>query len=102
VRIVKEAFLKSAAEAHPRADSRLEEWVAAMKSGEFRNPVELKRTFPSVDPVVVKSGRTVYVFNIRRNEFRLIVAVHFNRQIVFALRFLTHAEYDLQRWKQEL
>ena len=46
---------------------------------QWRNPVEMKRDFPSVDPAMVKSGHTVYVFNIRRNEFRLIAAVHFNR-----------------------
>jgi mRNA-degrading endonuclease HigB of HigAB toxin-antitoxin module len=33
--------------------------------------------------VKVKSGHTVYVFNIRRNEFRLVVAVHFNHQRVY-------------------
>ena len=50
----------------------------------------------------MKSGRTVCIFNIRRNEYRLIAAVHFNRQIVFTLRFLTHAEYALAQWKNEL
>ena len=27
---------------------------------------------------------------------------HYNRQKVFVLRFMTHAEYDKDRWKKEL
>jgi len=73
-----------------------------VSAAEWRNPVDMKRDFPTVDPVMVKSGETVYVFNIRRNEFRLIAAIHFNRQVVFTLRFFTHAEYDRRNWKDEL
>ena len=56
----------------------------------------------SADPVIVRSGRTVYVVNIVRNRFRLIMAVHFDKQRLFVLRVLTHAEYDLDKWKKEL
>jgi mRNA interferase HigB len=31
----------------------------------------------------------------------LIAAIHFNMQIVFVLRLLTHAEYDKNEWKAE-
>jgi len=41
-------------------------------------------------------------FNIRRNDYRLIAAAHFNRQIVYTLRFMTHAEYSKDRWKDTL
>ncbi|HEV7402115.1 MAG TPA: type II toxin-antitoxin system HigB family toxin [Chthoniobacteraceae bacterium] len=68
----------------------------------MENPVQMLRTFPEVDPAKVKSGHTVYVFNIRRNEFRLIAAVHFDQGRLFTLRFLTHAEYDHNQWKEEL
>lgn len=62
----------------------------------------MKNTFPSVDPVKVRSGKTVYVFNIRQNEFRLVCAVHFNKGKVFTLRLMTHKEYDQEDWKNEL
>jgi mRNA-degrading endonuclease HigB of HigAB toxin-antitoxin module len=68
----------------------------------MENPVEMKRSFPGVDPVKVKSGKTVHVCNIRRDEFRLVIAVHFDRARIYTLRFLTHAEYDRDQWKQEL
>jgi len=30
------------------------------------------------------------------------VALHFNSQVAYTLRFLTHAEYDRDDWKGEL
>lgn len=62
----------------------------------------LRRAFPSADLVTVRSGRKVVVFNIGGNDFRLLSAVHFNTGLVFALRFLTHAEYSQGHWKNEL
>ena len=42
------------------------------------------------------------VFNVCGNTYRLVVAMHFNSQIACKLRFLTHAEYDRDDWKDEL
>ena len=62
----------------------------------------MRSMFPSADWVTVRSGRKVVVFNVAGNEFRLVCAVHFNTGMVFALRFLTHAEYSQESWKDEL
>ena len=64
--------------------------------------VDVRRTFPSTDMVKVSSGRQVLGFNVCGNEFRLIVAVHFDRQKMFILRLLSHAEYSKENWKAEL
>jgi mRNA-degrading endonuclease HigB of HigAB toxin-antitoxin module len=42
------------------------------------------------------------VFNVCGNSYRMIVAMHFNRQTAFTLRFLTHTEYSTEQWKNEL
>ena len=57
---------------------------------------------PSADPVRVTSGRTVVVFNIAGDRYRLLTAIHYNMRKVFILRFLTHAEYTRETWKDEL
>ena len=62
----------------------------------------MRATYPSADMVRVASGRRALVFNVCGNDYRLIVAMHFDRQIVYTLRFLTHAEYSQDRWKDEL
>jgi len=102
MRIVKESFLREMANEHPRAADALKCWVELFRRAHFATPVELRAAFATVDPVIVKSGHTVSVFNIRRNEYRLMASIHFNSQIVYTLRFLTHAEYDRQTWKNEL
>jgi mRNA interferase HigB len=35
-----------------------------------------------------------FVFDIGGNKFRLIAAIHFNRQILYIRHVLTHREYD--------
>ena len=39
-----------------------------------------------------EEGRVV--FNIKGNDFRLVVAVHYNRRMMYVRFIGTHAEYD--------
>jgi mRNA interferase HigB len=102
VRIINESFLVAAGREHPPAARHLDGWRKFVKAAAWRNLVELRQTYPDTDAVKVRSGRQVLIFNIRRNDYRLIVAVHFNRQIAYTLRFMTHAEYSKDRWKDTL
>jgi mRNA interferase HigB len=102
VRIIKEMFLVEMGRKYPKAASHLETWRKIVKAAAWRNLVEVRRTYPGTDSVKVRSGRQVLVFNVRRNDYRLIVAAHFNRQIIYTMRFLTHAEYSKDRWKDTL
>lgn len=63
---------------------------------------DLLRTYPTADPVWVSSGKRVIVFNVCGNTYRLAVAMHFDRQIAYTLRFMTHGEYSRGQWKDEL
>jgi mRNA interferase HigB len=102
VRIIKEAFLVAAGREHPPAVRHLEVWRKIVKTAMWRSLVDVRQTYPDTDGVRVRSGRRVLVFNIRRNDYRLVVAAHFNRQIIYTLRFMTHAEYSKERWKDTL
>jgi mRNA interferase HigB len=102
MRIVKEAFLLQVAREYPKAASFLEAWRKIVRLANWRDLIEVRRTYPATDAVKVESGRQVLVFNVCGNDYRLIVAAHFNRQIVYTLRFLTHAEYSKNRWKDTL
>ena len=102
MRIIKEAFLVAAGREHPPAARHLDVWRKMVKKAAWRNLVDVRQSYPDTDAVKVRSGRTVLVFNIRRNDYRLIAAAHFNRQIVYAMRFMTHAEYSKDRWKETL
>ena len=102
MRIIKEAFLVAAGREYPPAASHLDVWRKTVKKAAWRNLVEMRQSYSDTDAVKVRSGRTVLIFNIRRNDYRLIAAVHFNRQIVYVMRFMTHAEYSKDRWKETL
>jgi mRNA interferase HigB len=102
VRIVKEPFLASAAKDYPKAASFLETWRRVVKAARWHSLADVRQSYPAADLVRVQSGRNVLVFNVCGNTYRLIVAVHFNSQIVYTLRFLTHADYGKDTWKDEL
>ena len=102
MRIIKEKFLREAAEQYPKAAKYLVAWTANVRAATWQNMADVRGYYGSADVVHVRSGRPVIVFNVCGNTYRLIVAMHFNSQLAYMLRFLTHAEYDKDRWKDEL
>lgn len=102
MRIIAEGTIRQWASGQARAASSLRQWVKVVRPIRWGSFAELRRTFPSADLVRVPSGRNVVVFNIGGNAFRLVCAVHFNTEMVFALRFMTHAEYSKVTWKNDL
>ena len=102
MRIIKTLRVEEYARDHAGASSNLERWITLTKDARWTDFKDVKSTFSSADAVQVDSGRIVVVFNIRGNKFRLITAIHYNVAKVFVLRFLTHAEYSKNKWKQEL
>ena len=99
MRVIKPSTVREWMRQHPLARAGLEWWLDAVGYGRWSNLIELRSTFPAADIVRVASGRNVIVFNISGNQFRLVAAVHFNTGLVYALAFLTHAEYSNNRWK---
>lgn len=76
---------------HPDAETALEDWFHKVKQAEWTCFADMKKMFNSVDSV----GNQHYVFNIKGNNYRLIVVIKFMIKTVL-IRFIgTHAEYDL-------
>jgi mRNA interferase HigB len=99
MRVISEKALRDFARQYPDADAPLRARCKLVKSGTYRNLAELKQTFGSVD--YVSTGKSdFYVFNIAGNKYRLIAAIHFNRQMLFIRYIFTHAEYDRGGWKK--
>lgn len=82
-------------EKHPDAETPLQAWFRTIENETFVDFNDLRATFASADYV---DGLTV--FNIGGNKYRLIAAIHYNRHKVFVRAVLTHAEYDLGKWKR--
>lgn len=86
------------------ADARhwLDAWGAAVIEAEWKNLGQVRETYPHADEVIVESERPVTVFNVRGNRYRMITAIHYNTQCVYAMRFMAHAEYSKDQWKKTL
>jgi mRNA interferase HigB len=102
VRIIRGGTVKNWAAAFPDAAESLAAWLKNANEARWRNLAEVRRVYPHADLVTVGSQRTVVVFNIRGNRYRLVTAIHYNRQIIYTLRLMTHAEYSKHRWKDTL
>ena len=102
MRIIAEGTIRQWARDHARAGASLGHWVKVVKAARWTSFAGVRSLLRSADFVTVASGRKVVVFNVGGNEFRLVCAIHFNTGMVFALRFLTHAEYSKEDWKDEL
>ena len=75
---------------NPEAEIALEDWNHKTKLAEWNNFADMKKTFNSVDNV----GNQHYVFNIKGNNYRLIVVIKFTIKTIL-IRFIgTHADYD--------
>ena len=78
------------AEEHPDSKVALQEWVTIVKKSEWACFADIKKTFNSADSV----GNQHYVFNVKGNNYRLVVVVKFTVKFVY-IRFIgTHKEYD--------
>jgi len=73
----------------------LENWYGIVSKSNFGSFSELRMTFPSADQV-----SDLTVFNISGNKFRLIAAIHYNRQILYVRDILSHAEYNKNKWRK--
>ena len=102
MRVIKPARIREYAKLHPRAKASLDAWLKSALAASWYSLADVRKTWRSADQVKVASGRIVLVFNIAGNAFRLIAAAHFNRQLLFVLMFMTHAEYSKNRWKEKL
>ena len=90
MRIISIQKLKEYWETHNDAEIPLREWYVKVEKAKWTCFNDIKKDFNSVDYV----GNQKYVFNIKGNNHRLIVAIKFTPALVY-IRFVgTHSEYD--------
>ena len=68
----------------------LESWYAEVHSANWSSMADVKRLYGTAS--VVSSDRVV--FNIKGNSYRLVVAIDFEKKIVFIKWIGTHEAYD--------
>lgn len=84
---IREFFEKSE---YADSETSLRAWYHDLKRAEWKNSNELKQQYKNAS--IVGEGRVV--FNIKGNDYRLVVAIDYEFQVVF-IRFIgTHKQYD--------
>jgi mRNA interferase HigB len=89
--IVTKYFAKRAGhEGMKVARSRFDAWLKIAESATWNTPEDVKKSHPKAS--ILKGGRAV--FNIKGNDFRLVVLIHYQTGVL-SIRFIgTHPEYD--------
>jgi mRNA interferase HigB len=72
------------------ARSQYEAWLDLVTRAEWRNPEEVKASYPKAS--ILKASRVV--FNIKGNDYRLVARVQYQAGVIAIRFFGTHAEYD--------
>lgn len=75
---------------HADAEGPLKAWIAHVRNATWQSPNDVKADFASAS--ILGSNRVV--FNIKGNDYRLIVAISYVAQIVLVKFVGAHAEYD--------
>jgi mRNA interferase HigB len=102
MRVITRKRLREFSQRNPDAAEPLQKWYRLFREAEWENLQDVRRVYPHADKVTVASGNAVTVFNICGNKYRLIAAIHYDRQRVYVLRLLSHAEYNKNLWKDSL
>lgn len=90
MRIIALKTLREFWEDHPDARQSLQAWYEDAKHAVWQSPSDIKATYRNAS--IVANNRVV--FNIKGNDYRLIVMVNYRFGIVY-IRFIgAHAAYD--------
>lgn len=90
MRVIAHRTLVAFYEKHADSKSAIEEWYKKTSKASWEMFSDIKNDFKSVDSV----GNQRFVFNIKGNDYRLVVLVQFKIKIVY-IRFIgTHKDYD--------
>lgn len=90
MRVIAKKILREFWEKHSDCEQQLKSWYQEADKGTWKSLNELKSEYPSAS--VLEDNRVC--FNIKGNNYRLIVKINFNYQMMW-IRFIgTHVEYD--------
>lgn len=90
MRIIAKKALRDFWERHRDAEESLLAWYREVEQEDWDTPAKVKKKYRSAS--IVADNRVV--FNIKGNNYRLVVKINYGARLVF-IRFVgTHAEYD--------
>lgn len=90
MRVIAISSLRRFWEQHPDAAQPIQAWVDEANQANWNQPSDIKTRYRSAS--IPKNRRVV--FNIKGNDYRLIVAIAYRLSIVYVKFIGTHAQYN--------
>lgn len=96
MRVISRSILREFCLTHVDSCTALEQWYRIASKAKWQNLIEVQQTYKNAEAV-----GNFTVFNIRGNNYRLIVDLIYSRQTIYIKYILTHTEYDKGDWKND-
>lgn len=93
VQVISRRELFALASVHPDRLAAANVWFQTARGARWRSLMDVRRDFPTADQV-----KSLLIFDLRGNRYRLIVRVNYEGQRLYIKELLTHAGYDRRRW----
>ena len=90
MRVISRKHLIVCWERHPDVEQPLKAWYDEASKAQWLTPQDIKEQYKSASFI----GKNRVVFNIKGNNYRLIVAIAYRFGAVYVKFVRTHGEYD--------
>jgi mRNA interferase HigB len=90
MRIIAKKALRDFWERFPGAEEPLLAWYREVEQEDWDTPAKVKEKYRNASIV----GNNRVVFNIKGNDYRLVVRINYPYRVVYVRFVGTHAEYD--------
>jgi mRNA interferase HigB len=88
--------LKEGSAKYPDVENQIKSFYKKVEKSNWQSLIEVQQDYKSAESV----GKFT-VFNIKGNNYRLILDIDYEEQVAYFKYFLTHAEYDKEEWKND-
>lgn len=88
--------LKQSASKYPDASQPIRAFCKIIRQAQWQSLIDVQKVYRDAEAV---SNFTV--FNIKGNKYRLILDLDYIEQVAYFKYFLTHAQYDQEKWKND-
>ena len=90
MRVISKAALVDFWVVHPTAQQALQDWHKEASAAQWHTPLDIRARYASASFL----GHNRVVFNIKGNDYRLVVAVSYRFAALYVKFVGTHAQYD--------
>ncbi len=94
--VISRRILREFCEAYTDSCDALYDWYRVATKAEWKNLIDVQAIYAKAEAV-----GNFTVFDIKGNNYRLIVDIVYEAQRIYIKYILTHAEYDKDKWKND-